>query len=243
MTAARPIENRSVDPGRAVAWWAEAWALFRRDVLRWVVLGLLLMLGFGLLGYVPWLGALATALLTPVLMGGWVLAAHKVQGGGGLELRDVLGGFRSPHLRPLLALGAGLAGTTLLVMVANVLLGVAAVLGPVGIVEAPHGAAAPAVEGVGMLALLLLLAFSLLVTAALWFAPALVVLRGAAAGEAAIASLRAVRDNGLTFLIYGLVQLLLLAVVATLPYQVGWVVLLPVMVLTGYVSYCEVFGE
>ena len=33
----------------------------------------------------------------------------------------------------------------------------------------------------------------------------------------------------------------LLAAVASLAFSLGWQLLLPVMLLTGYVSYCEVF--
>jgi uncharacterized membrane protein len=36
---------------------------------------------------------------------------------------------------------------------------------------------------------------------------------------------------------------LVLAVVASIPFGLGWLVLLPVMLLTVYVSYRDVFGE
>lgn len=238
--AARPIESESVDPGRSVAWWSEAWTLFLRSPLRWVLLGAALMLGFGLLAMVPWAGALAAALLSPVVVGGWMLAAHRVHGGDALDALRLFAGLRGRHLKPLLTLGAALAAATLLMAVVDRALGVSALAGAVSI-DAPGDAAAQAALHHSMLALLLLLAFSIVVTAALWFAPALVVLRGATPWQAAHASLRAVRDNGLTFLLYGVVQLLLLAPATSLPYQLGWLVLVPLMLLTAYVSYREVF--
>jgi uncharacterized membrane protein len=94
-----------------------------------------------------------------------------------------------------------------------------------------------------MLALLLLATLSLVASAALWFAPALVVFRHASAWQAVGLSLRAVRDNGLTFLLYVIIQLLLAASASLLPWQAGWLVLLPVMLLTVFLSYVEVFGE
>jgi hypothetical protein len=238
--AVRPLTSESVDPGRSVAWWSEAWTLFLRSPLRWVLLGAALMLGMGVLAMVPYAGALVAALLWPVVVGSWMLAAQRVHGGDALDAMRLFAGFRGRHLRPLLALGAGLAAATLLIMVADRALGVSAMAGAVSI-DAPTDAAAQAALHHSMLALLLMLAFSVVVTAALWFAPALVVLRGASPWQAARASLRAVRDNGLTFLLYAVVQLLLLAPATSLPYQLGWLVMVPLMLLTAFVSYREVF--
>jgi uncharacterized membrane protein len=236
---ARAIDIHSVDPGRSVGWWAEAWTQFQRNALLWVALGVALMVGFGLLGSVPLVGALVSALLSPLLLGGWMLSARQAHGGIAIEARGLLAGFRGVHLRPLLTLGAWLAAATLLIYVLGTLFGVSAVLGDVAI-DTPTDPAAQTGVGTGMLVLLLLLAFSVLVTAALWFAPALVVLHQATPWNAVRASLRAVLDNGLTFLLYAVIQLLL-AAVASLAYSLGWLLLLPVMLLTGYVSYCEVF--
>jgi hypothetical protein len=213
-----PVLAQSVDPGRSVGWWSEAWLLFLRSAVRWTALGAVLMLAFGLLSMMPLLGGLVAALLSPVVVGAWMLAAHRVQGGAALDLRSLIPGLRGRPVRALLTLGAWLAGATLLMMLVGHAL------------------------GAGMLAVLLLLAFSLALMAALWFAPALVVLRGASPTQAALASLRAVRDNGLTFLLYAIVQLLLAAMATWPPYQTGWLVMLPVMLLTTYVSYREVFA-
>lgn len=235
-----PIVILSVDPGRCAGWWSEAWALFLRSAPRWIALGVVAMLGFGLLGSVPWVGTLLAALLSPVALGAWMLAAHQVQGGDAPDARSVLAGLRGRPLRALLTLGAWLAGATLAMMAVSGALGLEAMRGAVAL-DATHDARAQAALGIGMLALLLLLAFSLLLMAALWFAPALVVLRGASPVQAALASLRAVRDNGLTFLLFAIVQLLLASLASLPPYQTGWLVMVPVTLLTTYVSYREVF--
>jgi uncharacterized membrane protein len=138
-------------------------------------------------------------------------------------------------------LGAALVAATLAMQLAGHALGIAGVIGPVPI-DAPTDAPTLAAQHRGMLALLLLLVFSLLVSAALWFAPALVVLHGAAPRRALAASLRAVRDNALTFLLFAVVQLLLSAAVLAL-HELSWAVLLPVLLHTGLVSARDVFGE
>ena len=238
--AAHTLDIESVDPGRSVGWWAAAWALYLRHPLRWTLWAAVPMVALALLARLPAVGPVAAALLSPLLLGGWMLAAQRADRGGPPVALDVLRTLRRDHVQPLLALGALLAVATLVIELASHALGLAAHLGAVA-VDGPADLAAQAALGRGMLALLLLLVASLLVTAALWFAPALVVLRGTPPRQALLASLRAVLDNGLTFLLFAVVQLFLLAAVAALPWQAGWLVLLPVMLLTGYVSYREVF--
>lgn len=239
---AQPLAIDSVDPGRSVGWWEAAWQLFLRCPLRWVLLGSVTMGCLGLAGLLPTVGLFTTALLSPMFLGGWMLAAQRVHRGGALEARGLLAALRRDHARPLLTLGALLAGATLLMDVVGRALGLQTHLGAVAI-DGPSDLVAQAALGHGMLALLLLLVASLLVTAALWFAPALVVLRGATPLRAAGLSLRAVLDNGLTFLLFAVVQLLLLAAAASLLHPAFWLVLLPLMLHTLYVSYREVFDN
>ncbi len=231
--------HQSVDPGRSAGWWADAALILWRHPLRWLALGAVVMGALGGLAWLPWVGLLASAWLTPVLLGGWVRLAHDAQAGTAPGLRGLFAGFSAPHRRRLATLGAALAGSTLLVLLASRGLGLDALAAYVAL-DGPEHALAQAQMGTRMLALLLLLTFSLFVSAALWFAPALVVLRGASPLAAALASLRAVRDNALTFLLFAVVQLLL-AAAGALPYHVGWLVMAPVMLLTTYVSYRDVF--
>lgn len=243
-TTAGAIEARTVDPGRGVAWWTEAWALFMRSALLWVVLTVILVVGFALVGMVPLLGSLATALLTPVFMASWMVAARKVEGGGTLEMVDLFTAFRGERLTPLIVLGALFAAATLIIFLVAGMLGAGAMFGMMG--GGMHRGSAGnmngmmAAMGAGFMALLVFFLFGMLATAALWFAPALVVFRQVPPLDAVMTSLRAVFKNVLPFLIYGVIQLVL-AVVASIPFGLGWLVLLPVMLLTVYVSYRDVF--
>jgi hypothetical protein len=240
LAAEQALAIDSVDPGRSVGWWEAAWWLFVRHPLRWMAMGAAMMVALGLAGLLPAVGLPVAALLSPVLVAGWMLAAQRARGGVAPGVRDLLGGFRAEHRRPLLTLGAALACSTLAMDWTGRLFGLGAMVGAVGI-DAPSHPQAQAAISAGMLALLLMLVASLLVTAALWFAPALVVLRGSTPARAMRASLRAVLDNGLTFLLFAVVQLLLVASAASTPYHAGWLLLLPLMLHTGYLSYREVF--
>lgn len=241
---ARAIAIESVDPGRSVGWWADAGLLFLRCPWRWTVLAAVLMVPLALAAWLPAVGLYVAALLSPLAVGTWMLAADPVQrsgSAGALRLRTLwLQMKRGAHLAPLLVLGAALAGATLAMDLVSHALGIAHVLGAVPI-DAPSDAVRAA-QNSGMLALLLLLTFSMVVSAALWFAPALVVLHGATPRRAAAASLRAVRDNALTFLLFAVVQLLIAAAVVAL-HEAAWLVLLPVLLHTGVVSYRDVFAS
>jgi uncharacterized membrane protein len=77
---------------------------------------------------------------------------------------------------------------------------------------------------------------------ALWFAPALVVLRGLAPMAAVRESFLGCLKNMVPFLIYGIV-LLVPSIFATIPFLLGWLVLLPVVIASIYVAYRDIYGD
>ena len=93
----------------------------------------------------------------------------------------------------------------------------------------------------GFAALVVGLVLGSLVAMAFWFAPALVVFRNLAPVDAAKASFAANLKNLLAFLVFGAVYLVA-AIVASIPFGLGWIVLIPVSLLAVYVSSKDVFG-
>jgi hypothetical protein len=230
---------RGVDAGRGLSWWTEAWPLFTRAAGMWIVLTIILLLLFIVVGMIPLLGGLALSLAAPVFAGGLLLAARKVDSGGALELGDLFSGFRRKP-GPLLALGALLLAASIVIGAIVGLLGLGAMMGIfVGGAQQSPGTMMAAF-GSGMLALLVMLALSLLLAMALWFAPALVVLRDASPVAALKASFSACLKNIVPMLLYGVLYIVA-AIVASIPFGLGWIVLLPVLVLTVYTSYRDVF--
>jgi len=106
---------RTVDSGRGLAWWTEAWALFTPSAILWIALGLIMLAGYAVVGMVPVVGGLVLALATPVFVGSWMLAARKVQGGGALAVGDLFTCFTGDRLTPLVVLGALLVAATLVI--------------------------------------------------------------------------------------------------------------------------------
>jgi uncharacterized membrane protein len=234
-------EPRAVDAGRGVAWWSEAWALFAKNAGMWIVLALILLVILFVLSAIPLLGALAASLLLPVFAGGWMLAARKVEAGAAPEVGDLFAGFKD-KLAPLLVLGALLLVATLVIGAVVGALGFGAVMG--GMAGGAHRSAGGmlAAMGAGMLALIAGVVLGFVAAMAVWFAPALVVFRNVAPVDALKASVSASLDNFMAFLVYGAIYLVA-AIVASIPFGLGWIVLVPVVLLTVYVSYKDVFPE
>lgn len=230
---------RMVDAGRGLGWWQDAWGLFMRNPGMWVVFGVVCFVLFVVLSFIPFLGSLVVALLSPVLMAGWLIAARKLEAGGTLEVGDLFSAFKS-HLNPLMVLGALLLGVTVVIGLMAGMLGVGAVAG-LGIGGA-RGSAAGMMAGLGagMLAVLLMLVVGFLVGMAIWFAPALVVFRNMAPIDAAKASFAASLKNVMAFLVFGAIYIVA-AIVASIPFGLGWLVLVPLLALCAYLSYKEVF--
>ena len=235
-TSAVP-QVRTLEAGRGLAWWTEAWPMFTKNAGMWIVLGLILLVIFIVLGFIPVLGGIASALLAPVFVAGWLLTVRKAEAGGAIEVGDLFQGFKD-KLVPLVVLGAILLAVSIVVFLIVGMLGFGAVMG-MGAASSSAGMATA--MGAGFLSLLVLLAVGFLMAMAFWFAPGLVVFRNVAPIDALQASFSASLKNIVPFLLYGVIYIVA-AVVASIPFGLGWVVLVPVLMLTMYVSYKDLFA-
>ena len=169
-------EARAVDAGQGWAWIAKGFELFKKQPGIWIVIVVLLFVIMMVLAFIPILGALATFLLMPVFTGGLMLGCRSLARDGTLEINHLFAGF-STQTGNLFVLGAISIGAWIVVM-----LPVLAIVGVGAFFGASHGGAA-GMGGMGasfLLAFLIVFALSIVIYMALWFAPALVVFRGAA---------------------------------------------------------------
>lgn len=231
---------RSVDAGRGVAWWSEAWALFMKNPGMWVVFGLILLVIYIVVSFVPFIGTLAAALLTPVFMGGWMLATRKLEQGGSLEPADLFLGFKE-HLNPLMVLGALTLAATFVIGLIVGAMGFGAALGAGAGAAMQSAGGMMAAAGMGVMAMLIGLALMVPVSMALWFAPALVVFSGKPPVDAVRISFAACLRNIMPFLVFGVLYFVA-AIVASIPMGLGWLVLLPVSFLTLHTTYRDIFA-
>jgi uncharacterized membrane protein len=241
-TDSGPNQPRSVDSGQGVTWWTDAWALFTKNAVMWVVLGLILFIILLVLAFIPFLGQIVSALLFPVFAGSWMMAAQKLQGGGALEPGDLFSAFKSDKLVPLIIVGALFLGAMVVIFLLMGLLGFGGVMSMVA--GGATGSATSTMAGMGVSFFAMLIGFVLfmLVTMALWFAPPLVALRGVPPVDAMRLSFAASLKNIVPFLLWGLIYIVA-SIIASIPLGLGWLVLLPVLMLTLYVSYQDVFAS
>ena len=228
--------NRPAEHG--IEWLKRGWTLFRRAPLTWVGIMVALIVLNIVANVVPVIGGLAMALLFPVFTGGLMVGCHALAQGQTLDFACLFAGF-AKHAARLVVVGAvSLAGTLAAMTLMFLALGGTVFSAIVGASDTP-----PVVPpSAGLLGMLIGLGVMVPVYMAIWFAPVLIVLEEAPAIGALRASFAACRKNLVGFLVYGLV-LLILAVLATLPLGLGWLVLGPVAVGSVYGAYRDLYFE
>lgn len=248
-TSAMPAP-RTVEADRGLAWWSEAWRLFTPAVGVWLLIAILLFILNLVLALIPMVGNVAGQLLFPIFAGGLMLGCRAVDRGEPLTVGHLFAGFGT-RTGPLFIVG--LIYTAIAVAIAVVVFGLlllffgAAIVSQLWHLQDLQDPLAMASTLGGMLLAILvgMLVFLLLylpLLMAVWFAPALVVLRGVEPLEAMRLSFNGCLRNIVPFLIYGLIGVVL-AIVATIPLALGWLVLGPVTIASLYTSYCDIYED
>jgi uncharacterized membrane protein len=184
----------------------------------------------------------------PVFTGGLMLGCHALARGEPLRIGHLFEGFQGSRFAPLCLLGLlwlAILFVVAIVMVATVFLslgasGLAALM-DFGAAQLDYQALVSAGAAMFVVGLIAILVF-LLVAMAYWFAPALVVLNGEAPVAALQKSFAASWRNLGAFLLYGLIYIGL-AIVATIPFGLGWLVLGPMFAGSCYAGWRTIFGR
>ena len=235
-------DGRSVDPVNGWRWIVDGWNLFLRAPGMWVLLLVVFVVILAVLSFVPLVGGAAAALLAPVLTGGLMLACATAAAGESPQIEQLFAGFRQ-NTAQLAVVGvfhlvASVVIALVLMLFVGANVGVGTLVG--GMLGHPGLGAATG----GMLSLLLAAlvgtALAVVVYAAIWFAPALIVFHNMEAVAALRASLFASLKNVFSMLVYGVI-VFVLAIVAAIPFSLGFLVLVPVLTGSVYAAYRDVF--
>jgi len=185
--------------------------------------------------------------LWPVLIGGLMLGCRAIDRGNPLLVAHLFAGFRQ-RTRELVVAGAIYTGLLLVifVVIAGLMLAIfgiefLSVLKETADTSQTGVAFTSAVVAV-LLGVLFFLLLLLPLVMAIWFAPALIMLAELKSTTAMKASFGGCLRNVVPFLVYGAVGVLLV-ILASIPFGLGWLVLVPVSFASIYASYCDIFED
>ena len=252
------IRTRGVDAG--VAWWSQAWRIFVRAPVSWIVLVVVFIAISYALDFLleRWIvvNYAVSLLLGTVFVAAVLAVARSLHHVHPVTLGDVFAAFGNRFVPLIVLMTLVSVGFALCVLIGagivQLVFGSRVAQAWSWLVEAQQattveqlmammGRFDPQAPLIVLLVLLFgaLLALPLLMAA--WFAPALVLFHRDGPLTALKLSFIACLRNVAPFLAYGAVGLVL-SIVATVPVLLGWIVLAPVMLITLYTSYDDVFA-
>ena len=201
-------EPRTVPAARGVHWAREGLEFFAAAPAVWIGITLLFMLMGVVLSIIPFAGML-WSVVVPIHAGGLMLGCRAMRQGRPLEVRHLFNGFEAPRLQPLALVGALYLAGSLLIMLPVIALVLASTFLSAFALGSTGGSigAFTSAALLGVAVVVLTMAAGMLLSFALWFAPALVVFDQFEALDALKSSLRAGWCNVGAFLVYSLVLL------------------------------------
>lgn len=234
-----PTGIKGLPAGSGVSWIKRGFDLFKQNPLIWIVILILYFAISMVANFIPFVGALAFTLLYAVFVGGLMMGCAAQDRGEELEIAHLFAGFKS-NTGSLIGVGA----LYLLVVVVFTVVIMGAILGSAGGLQIftdpgsidPAAFASPAM----LLPMLVALALFVPVAMAFLFAPALVALGGQSIVNSLKMSFSGCLKNIVPFLIYGIVAFVL-AIIATIPFGLGWLVLGPILTASIYAAYRDIY--
>jgi uncharacterized membrane protein len=236
------LPGRVNPAGAGWTWIVEGWKLFTRAPLMWIVSIVLLFIIAFVLNFIPFIGQIAFQLLSPVFAGGFVIACRSLESGGEYEIEHLFAAFKT-HFANLVIVGLiVLLGWIVILLVFALFVGFS-VFTAVLAGNAENAWAAIADSSMMLLiGSLVMLALSVPLLAAYWFAPALVVMHDVPPVAAMKASLFGCFRNFIPFLVYGIIMALF-AIVAMIPLGLGFLVWVPLAITSTYAAYRAIFTD
>lgn len=227
---------RVVGAGDSINWYKGGWKIFTANIANWVLMTLILGVIAIVLSFIPLIGPIALYLLLPLFLGGLLYSAQKLDQGQAADIMDIFAMFKDQQrLTPLIILGLIMLGIGFLSMM---------VIG--GMMFASVSSMTPGAEmnmlpSIGMGSFLLMLIVMVLSGMLFMFATPLVVFKNMSAIDAIKNSFMACVKNFPAFIIFMLLYLVL-AFIAAIPFGLGFLVLIPVMMAATYVGYKRIFA-
>lgn len=230
---------RGVPIESGLNWLAEGFGYFRRNPFAWIGAILIWCIFVVLVPIIPLIGPLAVTFLGPVLMAGFFIGTDVQHEGADFQVSHLFEGFSS-NVVGLIVIGVvNLLGSAVIGGVAFLL--VTSSLGATDTgVGVPQGGEVLALATAFAVPLGVTLVLMLLLGMANVLAPALVALDGVGPLSAMMMSLTACLKNILPILLYVILATVIL-IIASIPFGLGLLVAMPVMMAATYASYRDIF--
>jgi uncharacterized membrane protein len=221
-------------------WIKQGYALFMKAPLLWIVLLSICVIAAVGLSNVPIVGEPLVSLLMPAILVGLMAGCRALSQDEELELMHLFSGFKQ-HTSQLVTLGGISLLGQYLIFGLMMIVGGATLVGILmnGQPDMDPNVMMQAVAGAGFAVLTGIVLFCLLMMA-MQFAPMLVFFRNVPPLQAMKLSLLAFRYNAGSMLVYG-ITFMLLAILASLPIFLGWLILVPLWFTSLYASYHDIF--
>lgn len=237
------MQTNKLDAGQGLAWYGCGWNLFRQFAAVWILFGAIFLAIMAVCYFIPLLGPLLFVLLFPLLAAGFYIGADNVSRGSALELGMLFQAFGREDIRTsLLILGGLLLGLMIAASIVMMIfgMGMMGAMGPGaqggGMGMGAQGFALPAM-GAGFVVGLVL---QILIAMCLFFAVPLMTFDQLRPVEAVKASFQATASNMLPFLVF-VISYMILALIASIPFFLGLIVLFPIAFCAVYCAYQGVF--
>lgn len=234
------MEPLQLEANHGWQWIKTGYALFMKAPLLWIVLLAICFVAAAGVSAVPVVGEPLVSLMMPVVIIGLMAGCRSLELGDELELMHLFCGFQR-HTSHLITLGGIALVGQYLIFGAMMMVGGATLVGILMNNQAPPAPEVmqQAIAGAGAAVMVGLVLFSVLLMS-MQFAPMLVFFRNIAPVAAMKLSLRAFTRNVGAMFVYGM-SFMLLAILASLPMMIGWLILLPMVFTSLYASFCDIF--
>ncbi|OZG75514.1 hypothetical protein BTA51_02065 [Hahella sp. CCB-MM4] len=222
-------------------WIADGFGLFKTGIGVWIGMIIAYFVLIMVISIIPIVNFFA-ALIVPIFMGGFMVAARHSDVAGGPSFSDLFAGFKE-QTGNLVLLGLIQLGMYILLMiVAFALFFVIGGSGMAGMMAGgePDPSQIQAMGFGFVLVFLIMLGISIPLMMAVWFSPALVILNGLGPWTAFKLSFKGCLRNVVPFLWYGVIAFVLLFI-AMIPLLLGLLVVGPVLTASMYTGYKAIF--
>ena len=249
------ISIKTAPASRGMDWLIDSFTIFSKNWLAWGGVTIFLLILGLLSNIVPVVGPIVLQLIFPVFVGGLMLGCRTADKGDDFAFTLLFSGFNG-NLIQLLVIGVvHLLGILVILVICGVMfiatlggmeamqemvtsIKKAAAENDINRIIEVMGPFAQSILLVELIGLALYLPLLILV----WFAPALIVLKNMNAITAMKDSFIGCLKNMFSFLVYGVIGLIF-TLVATIPLGLGWLVFMPMIIISIYLAYKDIFQK